>query len=246
MFIIIFFLVLLALSQNRVSVAQYRFAHQGRETTKEWDLNDPHRLKAVAPLRVDGDEGLGAGCIQVFQGEDPEAKERKKAQQAQIALWNAQVEDERRRLREAELAEDRCVHIWPSISPGFVLCVLSDCVGIHSHTHSSVFLFARVLLCVASQIAGSLAEADVAVLSMEAERKARLAVEKKRTQTQNIHAVDAKQQTLQALAEEKKRQEARDLETHLTSAWLTEQHPGHADGPHRKRADAFKGKCSLC
>ena len=94
-----------------------------------------------------------------------------------------------------------------------------------------------------SQIAGALAEADVAVLSMEAERKVRLAVEKKRTQAQNIHAVDAKQQTLQALAEEKKRQEARDLETHLTSAWLTEQHPGHADGPHRKRADAFKGKC---
>ncbi len=88
-------------------MAAYRQAYQGKERAREWDLNDPNQLRNSTPVRGEDDAHLGPASLQVFQGEDPEAVDRKKMQHAQIQLWVQDVHSERVALREAELAKDR-------------------------------------------------------------------------------------------------------------------------------------------
>ncbi|CAF0810428.1 unnamed protein product [Rotaria sordida] len=84
----------------------YRQLYQKPEHAKEWDLNDPNRLKQLTPIRInDNDSRLGPSSGQIFVGEDLQASRRKKLQQEQLKNdFNLQIINKTKKNREEYLA----------------------------------------------------------------------------------------------------------------------------------------------
>jgi len=67
-----------ALRRERTKgVVAFRRGHQTKDTTREWDLNDPTANRRARPIRVgDADPHLGPSSVQIFGGEELTYKER--------------------------------------------------------------------------------------------------------------------------------------------------------------------------
>ena len=71
--------------QSAQELNNYRRLYQRSEDAREWDLNNPNRLKGLMPIRIsDDDPRLGPSSGQIFAGEDLQASVRKKLQQEQL------------------------------------------------------------------------------------------------------------------------------------------------------------------
>jgi hypothetical protein len=74
----------------------FRESFQKKQMSREWDLNDPARLKQGLPARVnDTDPRTGPSGLQKFEGEDLDAGERRRLQAAQQKEWTQQQTDEK-------------------------------------------------------------------------------------------------------------------------------------------------------
>jgi len=86
----------------------FRTDRQGKQTTREWDLNDPDRLKHDAPARTcDDPSAAPVSGMQMFDGEDLGAGDRSKAQMAQNNDWWEQQLAEKEAIRNADREEER-------------------------------------------------------------------------------------------------------------------------------------------
>ena len=94
--------------QRECDVVEYRRRFQKKEQRSEWELNDPNSLKTSIPLRVGQDDPrCTASGLQRFDGEDPDAAERARAQKQQVAGWVRGQLNERQALQAAEAAAER-------------------------------------------------------------------------------------------------------------------------------------------
>lgn len=85
----------------------FRAEKQRKDQRREWDLNDPHRLRKDAPARVgDDDVRCTASGLQKFDGEDTDAADRRKAQAEQITRWAQQQIQERNMQKSLEKQMD--------------------------------------------------------------------------------------------------------------------------------------------
>jgi hypothetical protein len=85
----------------------FRTDRQGKQTTREWDLNDPDRLKHDAPARTcDDPSAAPVSGMQMFDGEDLGAGDRSKAQMAQNNDW-----------WEQQLAEKEAIRVRRPLNP---------------------------------------------------------------------------------------------------------------------------------
>lgn len=88
----------------------FRAANQTKEGRREFDLSDSDTLKKSLPARVgDEDPRAGVSSLQMFDGEDLKAGERRKMQMAQQAAWVAQQTEEKL-ARTASEKEDKDGH----------------------------------------------------------------------------------------------------------------------------------------
>ncbi|XP_041035530.1 RIB43A-like with coiled-coils protein 1 [Carcharodon carcharias] len=94
--------------QLHKEVDEYRLRYQQPETQREFDLWDPNRLKKDTPARVaDDDPRCRPSGLQKFQGEDLNAKARKKFQQQEFRKWlTAQRAEKERSERDQKFADD--------------------------------------------------------------------------------------------------------------------------------------------
>jgi len=69
------------LKEQEIAKGYHNFhvEQQKKHATREWDLNDPEKLKTEVPPRM-GDTPLGPSSLQVFDGEDPRAGARQALQ----------------------------------------------------------------------------------------------------------------------------------------------------------------------
>jgi len=73
-------------------VDQFRATEQGKEKSREYDLNDPLRKLKDLPGRVgDEDARLSVSGLQQFHGEDLGYANRVKAQQEELRMWCAEM-----------------------------------------------------------------------------------------------------------------------------------------------------------
>ena len=73
-----------------VYLDQFRKAEQGKETMREYDLNDPSARKRDLPGRVgDEDPRMSVSGLQQFHGEDLDYAHRIKVQQEEVRNWCA-------------------------------------------------------------------------------------------------------------------------------------------------------------
>lgn len=95
------------IDNNVTLLANWR-AQQDKTLNREWDLNDPERLKNDRPARVgDDDPRCGPSSMQQFDGEDLHKAEREQQLlEDQIAGIEAQLADHRA-AKEAQEAESR-------------------------------------------------------------------------------------------------------------------------------------------
>ena len=84
----------------------FHVEQQKRHASREWDLNDPEKLKTEVPPRM-GDTPLGPSSLQVFDGEDPRAGARQALQLKQQAEWHKAQCDEKRAARELEKLDQK-------------------------------------------------------------------------------------------------------------------------------------------
>lgn len=86
----------------------YRCTYQGIEQRREFDLNDPNKIKNAKPIRsADNDINLGISSAQIFAGEDINFMDRRQKQRDQQLAWLNQQIAERRRAEEAREAAKR-------------------------------------------------------------------------------------------------------------------------------------------
>ncbi len=106
---------------------EFRATQQFAATRREFDLNDPEALKKATLTRQgDEDPRLGPSSLQVFQGEDLAAKERKRLQAEQQRQW---LQQQRVAEAEAKAAEGAyscvcvcvCVSVSVSVSVSIIL-----------------------------------------------------------------------------------------------------------------------------
>ena len=82
--------------QREREVLNYRETFQKKQCGREWDLNDPKRVRNTLPPRVcDDDPRCGTASMQKFEGEDLDAANRRKAQAQQQREWAEQQMDEK-------------------------------------------------------------------------------------------------------------------------------------------------------
>eukprot|EP01060_Flectonema_neradi_P022266 TRINITY_DN30535_c0_g1_i1.p1 TRINITY_DN30535_c0_g1~~TRINITY_DN30535_c0_g1_i1.p1 ORF type:complete len:368 (+),score=59.74 TRINITY_DN30535_c0_g1_i1:50-1153(+) len=74
--------------EAQLNIARFHATQQKKENSREWDMNDPNRLKNDVPPIFKPD--CTVSSIQKFEGEDLDNGERRKAQAAQISTWMAQ------------------------------------------------------------------------------------------------------------------------------------------------------------
>ncbi|XP_039966294.1 RIB43A-like with coiled-coils protein 2 [Bactrocera neohumeralis] len=85
----------------------YRCRFQRKDQRREFDLNDPNRIKRALPARVaDDDVRLGISSAQIFSGEDLGHSERKLRQRAQQRAWLDQQVQERKQAEEDRIKAD--------------------------------------------------------------------------------------------------------------------------------------------
>lgn len=89
--------------KNNAELNKFRLEQQTAASRREFDLYDPDSKKKDKPARVsDDDPRCQVSSLQLFQGEDLSAKERKKLQQEQMREWIKQQLQEKNREKEAE------------------------------------------------------------------------------------------------------------------------------------------------
>lgn len=89
----------------------FRKTQQGRESTREFDLNDKDALKKEAPPRVsDNDPWLSVSGAQKFAGEDLAHSERLKAQKEEQRMWLQRQIEEKRRNIAASKSRDKDIY----------------------------------------------------------------------------------------------------------------------------------------
>jgi len=82
--------------QRELETTKYRETYQRKDLGREWDLNDPNRIRKELPARVcDDDPRCGASSLQKFEGEDLDGKDRRIAQAQQQKAWAQQQLDEK-------------------------------------------------------------------------------------------------------------------------------------------------------
>jgi hypothetical protein len=82
--------------EREKDMVDFRGTFQKRELAREWDLNDPARLKTDLPARVhDADPRCSTSSLQKFEGEDLDRRNRLRAQQDQMRTWTEQQVDEK-------------------------------------------------------------------------------------------------------------------------------------------------------
>lgn len=82
---------------------KFRLEQQAAASRREFDLYDPESKKKDKPARVsDDDPRCQVSGLQLFQGEDLSAKDRKKLQQEQMREWIKQQLEEKNREKAAE------------------------------------------------------------------------------------------------------------------------------------------------
>lgn len=85
-------------SKLQSEINEFRSKFQRPEQTRDFDLNDPDRLRKSLPTRVgDHDPRLGISSAQVFMGEDLQGQERRREQRMQQKAWLQQQIDEKKR-----------------------------------------------------------------------------------------------------------------------------------------------------
>jgi len=85
-------------------VDQFRATEQGKDKSREYDLNDPLFKKNDLPARCsDDDPRLSVSGMQKFHGEDLSYAHRTKVQQEELKMWN----DEAIAAKQAGLARDK-------------------------------------------------------------------------------------------------------------------------------------------
>jgi len=90
--------------QQNVQLNKFRSEQQTAASRREFDLYDPESKKKDKPARVsDDDPRCQVSGLQLFQGEDLSAKERKKLQQEQMREWIKQQLSEKNREKEAAM-----------------------------------------------------------------------------------------------------------------------------------------------
>jgi hypothetical protein len=95
-------------TQRERDAQEFRNTQQRADMRREWDLNDPQRVSGALPARVnDLDPRCGASGLQKFEGEDLDAKERKRAQQNQQQDWAKQQTEEKLVKKWAEADQQR-------------------------------------------------------------------------------------------------------------------------------------------
>ena len=94
------------LKEQEIAKSYHNFhvEQQKKNETREWDLNDPAKLKTEVPLRH-ADAPLGPSSLQVFDGEDAAAGSRRALQMAQQSEWHKAQCEEKRAAQEAEKLE---------------------------------------------------------------------------------------------------------------------------------------------
>jgi len=92
-----------AQKQHEKELIEYRALEQGKQSRREWDLNDPNTLKNSTPL---GDNEHGVSSLQSFVGEDSSFKNRLEMQKEQIREWSLALHAEREQsTRDKELQD---------------------------------------------------------------------------------------------------------------------------------------------
>jgi len=90
--------------RQNVELNKFRAEQQTAASRREFDLYDPESKKKDQPARVsDDDPRCQVSGLQLFQGEDLSAKERKKLQQEQMREWIKQQLSEKNREKEASM-----------------------------------------------------------------------------------------------------------------------------------------------
>jgi len=95
-------------AKDRAEVAQTVQVQRDPTLRREWDLNDPKRLKKELPPRVgDNDPRCGPSSLQVFAGEDLRKGDREKMQEMQMRDWCAQSLEAKQSRVEKAAMEDK-------------------------------------------------------------------------------------------------------------------------------------------
>lgn len=93
-------------------VNEYRRQYQKKEDTREFDLNDPHRLQTSHAARIgDDDPRLSISSAQRFEGEDLMSPERHRVQRDQQRAWLQQQIEERRSADNDRKQADRLLQL---------------------------------------------------------------------------------------------------------------------------------------
>lgn len=89
--------------QKCADLTNFRQSFQGVETSREYDLNDPHALKNAEPCRLgDDDPKLSVSGLQRFVGEDLSYGHRVKTQQLEQRMWNEEQIAAKKALKDSE------------------------------------------------------------------------------------------------------------------------------------------------
>merc|ERR1712110_514723 len=106
---------LMYLEQERVraerqkldEVNQFRMTQQGKERSRDFDLNDPNFLLTSQPMRVgDDDPRLSVSGLQKFHGEDLSHAHRIKAQREEIRQWSDEMAAQKAAAKAQEKADE--------------------------------------------------------------------------------------------------------------------------------------------
>lgn len=87
--------------QMEESLVTYRFQNQHLQTRREFDLNDPDRLRKL-------DQRDAQMMLPGLVGEDRDSQGRRQRQQEQLRDWLLQQQTEREEERQQQLMEGRC------------------------------------------------------------------------------------------------------------------------------------------
>lgn len=98
--------------ENNRALNEFRALHQQPNAQREWDLNDPDRLRKDMPARVaDDDPRCTISGLQKFQGEDLNSRARAKYQQEQLREWSRMQQSEKQHANAQQQAADRLFYL---------------------------------------------------------------------------------------------------------------------------------------
>jgi len=93
--------------QKLKEVNEFRATQQGKERSRDFDLNDPNFLLTSQPMRVgDDDPRLSVSGLQKFHGEDLSHAHRIKAQRDEIRQWSDEMAAEKAAAKAQEQADE--------------------------------------------------------------------------------------------------------------------------------------------